>query len=60
MCHGSAQASRATFVILNEQPAYLLLGATAAEQIHRLIAEANLRRLENGPFGGTLFRLATM
>lgn len=47
---------RATFVVLNEPPAYPLLGATAAEQIHRLIAENNLQRLEDGPVGGTLIR----
>ena len=47
-------STRATFVILNERPAYPLLGASAAEQIHRLIAGGNLRRLEDGPFGGTL------
>jgi len=44
---------RATFVILNERPAYPLLGAGAAQQIHKLIAEKNLRRLEDGPLGGT-------
>ncbi len=44
---------RATFVILNERPAYPLLGATAAEQVHRLLSAGNLRRLEDGPLGGT-------
>lgn len=44
---------RATFVILNERPAYPLLGASAAEQIRRLIEAANLRRLEDGPVGGS-------
>lgn len=47
-------SERATFVILNERPAYPLLGASAADQIHRLIAGKNLRRLEDGPLGGTL------
>jgi hypothetical protein len=47
-------SKRATFVVLNERPAYPLLGASAAEQIHRLIAGGNLRRLEDGPLGGTL------
>jgi hypothetical protein len=45
---------RATFVVLNERPAYPMLGAGAARQIHRLIAEKNIRRLEDGPLGGTL------
>jgi surface antigen len=47
-------STRATFVILNERPAYPLLGASAAEQIRRLIVEKNLRCLEDGPVGGTL------
>jgi hypothetical protein len=48
------KSKRATFVVLKERPAYPLLGASAAEQIHRLIAGGNLRRLEDGPMGGTL------
>jgi hypothetical protein len=46
-------SSRATFVILKERPAYPLLGATAAKQIHRLIEGKSLRTLEDGPVGGT-------
>jgi hypothetical protein len=46
-------STRATFVILNERPAYPLIGASAAEQIRRLIASGNIRRLEDGPVGGT-------
>ena len=46
-------SKRATFVVLNERPAYPLLGASAAKQIHRLIGGKNLRRLEDGPTGGT-------
>jgi hypothetical protein len=45
--------NRATFVVLRERPAYPLMGASAADQIHRLIAGKNLRRLEDGPVGGT-------
>jgi hypothetical protein len=47
-------SKRATFVVLNERPAYPILGASAAKQIHRLIAGKNLRRLEDGLMGGTL------
>ncbi|MCZ6681296.1 MAG: hypothetical protein O7E52_29100, partial [Candidatus Poribacteria bacterium] len=47
-------STRATFVILNERPAFPLIGANAAEQIRRLIAGKKLRRLEDGPVGGTL------
>ncbi len=46
-------SSRATFVVLKERPAYPLLGATAAKQIRRLIEKKELRRLEDGPVGGT-------
>ncbi len=49
-------STRATFVILNERPAYPLIGASAAEQIRRLIAGAKIRRLEDGPVGGTPIR----
>jgi hypothetical protein len=48
------KSKRATFVVLKERPAYPLLGAGAAQQIHRLIAGGNLHRLEDGPMGGTL------
>lgn len=44
---------RATFVVLNERPAFPLLGFSAATQIHRLIAGQNVARLEDGPTGGT-------
>lgn len=47
-------SKRATFVVLKARPAYPLLGESAAKQIHRLIAGKNLRRLEDGPMGGTL------
>ncbi len=49
-----AGSKRATFVVLSERPKYPILGASAAQQIHRLIAGGNLRRLEDGPMGGTL------
>jgi len=49
-------STRATFVILNERPGSPMLGASAARQIRRLIAEQQLRRLEDGPIGGTLIR----
>ena len=49
-------STRATFVVLSERPAYPLIGASAAEQIRRSIASANIRRLEDGPVGGTPIR----
>jgi hypothetical protein len=49
----SRGSSRATFVVLNERPAFPLLGASAAVQIRRLVAANRLRRLEDGPLGGT-------
>jgi len=52
-CKANTGSTRATFVVLNERPAYSLLGASAAEQIRRLIAGKNFRRLEDGPVGGT-------
>jgi hypothetical protein len=46
-------SSRATFVVLRERPEYPLLGAAAANQIRDLISMKSLRRLEDGPVGGT-------
>jgi hypothetical protein len=48
-----AASFRATFVVLRERPRYPLLGPTAAKQIRRLIENKELRRLEDGPVGGT-------
>src|ERR1019366_793531 len=47
------ESPRATFVVLKERPAYPLLGTTAAKQICNLIESKKLRRLEDGPAGGT-------
>lgn len=49
-------STRATFVILNERPSFPLLGASAAYQIRRLIADGNIRHLEDGPVGGSFLR----
>jgi hypothetical protein len=44
---------RATFAILNERPPNQIAGAQAAYQIRRLIDGGQIRRLEDGPAGGT-------
>jgi hypothetical protein len=44
---------RATFVVLKERPKISLLGMNAAEQITKLISERNMRKIEDGPVGGT-------
>lgn len=44
---------RATFIVLKERPASTLVGSSIATQIHRLIQSKKLRRLEDGPVGGT-------
>jgi hypothetical protein len=46
-------SSRASFVVLNERPAFPLLGTSTAEQIRRLISNNNLVNIESGPIGGT-------
>ncbi len=38
---------------MKERPAYPLLGATAAKEVRILIGSGDLRRLEDGPLGGT-------
>ncbi len=45
--------NRATFVVLKERPAYPMLGAVAARQIHQIRAGKKLNRIEDGPVGGT-------
>jgi hypothetical protein len=52
-CKRGTASSRATFVVLKARPAYPLLGATAATQIRSLIESGVIRRLEDGPVGGT-------
>jgi len=46
--------TRATFVVLNERPSSAMIGSSTAAQIHKL-KEGNLRKLEDGPVGGSLF-----
>ena len=46
-------SDRATFIVLKERPGSQLLGASSAEQIRRLIAAGKIRKLEEGPVGGT-------
>jgi len=46
--------TRATFVVLNERPSSAMIGSSTATQIHKL-KEGNLRKLEDGPVGGSLF-----
>ena len=44
---------RATFVILNEAPSYSFHSLRAARQIRQLIRDKTVRRLEDGPTGGS-------
>ena len=47
------QSARATFVVLNERPPSTMTGSSAAVQINQL-KEGNLRKLEDGPVGGSM------
>jgi len=49
----SGRLARATFVVLFERPSSPMTGSIAAIQIRRL-QEGKLRRLEDGPVGGSL------
>ena len=51
---GATNNTRATFVVLNETPTSTLTGLSAAVQIRQLKA-GKLRKLEDGPLGGSLF-----
>lgn len=46
-------SERATFVILGSRPSSQLLGYSVAQQVKRLISGGRLRKLEDGPLGGT-------
>ncbi|MGL5169002.1 MAG: hypothetical protein ACRC9K_24240 [Afipia sp.] len=46
-------SKRATFITLNERPDSTISGANIATQIQNAIAWKKLRRLEDGPVGGT-------
>lgn len=48
-----ADEGRGVFVTLNARPGYPLVGAQIARQIGRLLGQGELRRLEDGPVGGT-------
>ena len=53
-CKANKNNTRATFVVLNERPSSTMTGSSAAVQIQQL-KEGNLRKLEDGPVGGSLF-----
>lgn len=48
------KSGRATFTVLNERPSSTMTGSIAATQIYRL-KEQTIRKLEDGPVGGSLF-----
>ena len=48
---------RAMFVVLNAQPQNTLEGEQLAHAISRKLDKGNVRRLEDGPFGGTRIQL---
>lgn len=49
-------SERAIFVILNEVPKYPLVGASIAEQVYRLQSSNMVRKLEDGPVGGSILQ----
>jgi len=51
---GGKGNARALFVVLNERPSSTMTGLSAAVQIQPL-KEGNVRKLEEGPVGGSLF-----
>jgi hypothetical protein len=46
-------SERAIFVVLKERPPSQLFGSSTARQIRSLIEAGNIRKLEDGPVGGT-------
>jgi hypothetical protein len=56
---GAPGSTRATFVILSQRPTVPMLGASVAREVRRLIDTKALRRLEDGPIGGTAIQFGT-
>ena len=48
--------TRATFVILKHKPSNLIQGVELSKQVNRLISKKKLRRLEDGPTGGSIIK----
>lgn len=49
----AAEQNRGTFVSLRSSPEYQIVGSTLAREIRRQYDAGTLRRLEDGPIGGT-------
>jgi hypothetical protein len=49
--------NRAFFIVLARQPESTLHGELAAQIIRKVVSDGNIRRLEDGPFGGTRISL---
>ena len=49
-------STRAAFLVLDKRPAFPMLGASAARQMRQLIEGSKLKKLEDGPVGGTPLR----
>ena len=49
-------STRATFLVLDKRPTFPMLGASAARQMRQLIEGSKLKKLEDGPVGGTPLR----
>ena len=49
----STAERRAIFIVLNNQPQDTLQGEQIAQVVSQAIADGNIRRLEDGPLGGT-------
>jgi hypothetical protein len=53
----AAGENRTIFVMLARQPQSTLHGELTAQAIRRAVSQGNIRRLEDGPFGGTRISL---
>lgn len=51
------RTNRVVMGFLKARPPYPLLGALAAQEISKVVAAGGLRKLEDGPIGGTAIRL---
>jgi hypothetical protein len=52
-------ATRAVFVVLSSQPSTALQGELVAEAVSTAVDSGSVRRLEDGPFGGTRISIGT-
>ena len=56
---GELPSGRATFAVLHDRPVSTLDGYAVADALKQAISTGNMRKIEDGPFGGTAINIGT-